>query len=65
MRLKKRITEKNQKDRIYCSNRTCPYMECVRYYKNIPYNVLILRENYRLDKKNECSNILLDWGDDV
>ena len=41
-------------------------MECVRYYKNIPYNVLILRENYKLDKKNnECPNILLDWGDDV
>ena len=40
-------------------------MECVRYYKNTPYNVLILRENYKLDKNNKCSNILLDWSDDV
>jgi hypothetical protein len=40
-------------------------MECVRYYKNISYNVLILRENYKLDKNNKCSNILLDWSDDV
>lgn len=39
-------------------------MECVRCYKNIPYNVLILRENYKLDKNNECSNILLG-GDDI
>lgn len=66
MKSKKRITEKNQKkDKIYCNNRTCPYMECVRYYKNIPYNVLILRENYKLDKNNKCPNILLDWSDDI
>lgn len=40
-------------------------MECVRYYNNIPYNVLILRENYKMDKNNKCPNILLDWGDNI
>lgn len=60
MKLKKRTIDE-KKDKIYCSNRTCPFIECVRYYKNIPYNVLILRENYKLDKNGDCSHKLLDW----
>lgn len=53
-------TEKNIK--MYCSNRNCPYLECVRHDKNIPFNVLIKRENYQLDKKNGvCKDKLLDW----
>lgn len=53
-------TEKNIK--MYCSNRNCPYLECVRHDKNIPFNVLIKRENYQLDKKNGvCKDKLLEW----
>ena len=60
MKSKKQIINEKKK-KIYCSNRTCPYIECVRYYKNIPYNVLILRENYKLDINGDCSYKLLDW----
>ena len=60
MKLKKENIE-----RIYCGNRNCPYIDCVRHNKNTPFNIQFLRENYKLDKNNECPNILLDWGDDV
>ena len=57
MKLKKENIE-----RIYCGNRNCPYIDCVRHNKNTPFNIQFLRENYKLDKNNECPNILLDWG---
>ena len=57
----KKQTINEKKEKIYCSNRACPFVECVRYYKNIPYNVLILRENYKLDKNGDCSYRILDW----
>ena len=60
MKLKKENIE-----RIYCGNRNCPYIDCVRHNKNTQSNIQFLRENYKLDKNNECPNILLDWGDDV
>ncbi len=59
------MSQNEERLKLYKQYKGCPYMECVRYYKNIPYNVLILRENYKLDKNNECPNILLDWGDDI
>lgn len=49
MKLKKENIE-----RIYCGNRNCPYIDCVRHNKNTPFNVQFLRENYSLDKNGEC-----------
>lgn len=42
------------KDFVYCGNRKCPYEECLRHNTNTPWGVLILRENYQLDKNLEC-----------
>ena len=56
MKLKKENIE-----RIYCGNRNCPYIDCVRHNKNTLFNVQFLRENYSLDKNGECSYKLLDW----
>lgn len=64
MKTKKDI-KSSENIKMYCSNRNCSHLECVRHDKNIPFNILIKRENYKLDKNNECQNILLDWGDDV
>ena len=55
---------KDNSKRIYCGNCNCPYLECVRHDKNIPFNILILRENYILDKNNKCCHRLLDWSDE-
>ena len=51
--------------KMYCSNRNCSHLECVRHDKNIPYNILIKRENYKLNKDGSCSNMLLDWRDAI
>lgn len=51
--------------KMYCSNRNCSHLECVRHDKNIPYNTLIKRENYKLNKDGSCSNMLLDWRDAI
>lgn len=51
--------------KMYCSNRNCSHLECVRHDKNIPYNTLIKRENYKLNKDGSCSNMLLDWRDGI
>lgn len=56
MKLKKENIE-----RIYCGNRNCPYIDCVRHNKNTPFNVQFLRENYSLDKNGECKYKLSDW----
>ena len=47
--------------KMYCSNRNCPYLECVRHDRNIPFNVLIKREDFKLDKDDNCKHKLLDW----
>ena len=60
MKLKKDITN-IENIKMYCSNRDCPYLECVRHDRNIPFNVLIKREDYKLDKDDNCKHKLLDW----
>lgn len=52
---------KEDKTRIYCGNRNCPHLDCVRHDKNIPFNILILRENYDMDKDGICKHKLLNW----
>ena len=45
MKTKKDI-KSSENIKMYCSNRNCSHLECVRHDKNIPFNVLIKRENY-------------------
>lgn len=42
------------KNIVYCSNRKCPYTECLRHNTNTPWNVLIMRDNFQLNKNLEC-----------
>lgn len=60
MKLKKESIE-----RIYCGNRNCPHIDCVRHNKNTPFNIQFLRENYDLDKNGECKYKLTDWSDAI
>lgn len=46
------------KEIVYCSNRHCPYLECLRHDKNIPWNIIILRDDFKIDKNGQCKNIL-------
>lgn len=41
---------KSKPEKMYCGNRNCPYFDCVRHDRYIPFGVLIWRENYTLDK---------------
>ena len=47
MKLKKDTTN-IENIKMYCSNRDCPYFECVRHDRNIPFNVLIKREDFKI-----------------
>lgn len=38
----------------YCANRKCPYTTCLRHNINTPFNVMIKRTNYELDKSGNC-----------
>lgn len=60
MKLKKENIE-----RIYCGNRNCPHIDCVRHTKNTPFNIQFLRENYSFDKNGECKYKLTDWSDAI
>lgn len=55
---------RENKKRIYCANRNCSHLDCVRHDKNIPFNILILRENYKVDSNGNCKNKILNWEDD-
>lgn len=54
---------RENKKRMYCANRNCSYLDC-RHDKNIPFNILILRENYKVDNNGNCKNKILNWEDD-
>ena len=41
---------------VYCGNRKCPYIECLRHNTNTPWNMLITRDNFQLDKNLECKH---------
>ena len=43
--------QNNDTEFIYCGNRKCPHTECLRHNVNTPYDVLILRRNFDVDKK--------------
>lgn len=46
------------KDFVYCGNRKCSHTECLRHNTNTPWNMLIKRENFQLDKNNNCKHII-------
>ena len=55
---------RENKKRIYFANRNCSHLDCVRHDKNIPFNILILRENYKVDSNGNCKHKLLNWEND-
>lgn len=52
-------SNKNDKNFVYCGNRKCPYTECIRHNMNTPWNVMILREVYQLDKDLQCKHKII------
>lgn len=47
--------------KLYCGNRECQRFECVRHDKYVPFDILIMRENFKPDVDGNCKNILLEW----
>lgn len=52
--MKDKKNEIGTKDSPYCYNRKCEKLDCCRYYKNIPFNVLVWQEEYQCDSNGEC-----------
>ena len=44
----------DKKGIIYCGNRNCERIDCLRHNRNTPFDVLILRENYKPEKDGKC-----------
>lgn len=44
---------------VYCSIRKCPHNECLRHNVNIPFDKLILRDNFNPDKNWNCKEMVL------
>ncbi len=55
------ISNVKENNIIYCPNRKCEYIECLRHDKNIPFDVVISRfsENPKQDKNGKCKEYLI------
>ena len=42
---------------VYCGLRKCIHTECRRHNVNTPFNVLILRKNFKPDKDWNCKDM--------
>ena len=51
---------KSAEEFVYCGLRKCPHTECLRHNTNTPFNVLILRKNFKPDKEWNCKDIVLE-----
>ena len=55
-------SKKNTKDKtdkfVYCSQRHCPHLDCLRHDRNIPFNTLVIRDNFKPDKDWNCKDKL-------
>lgn len=50
---------KNLNEFIYCGLRKCPHVECLRHDKNIPFDKLVRRDNFKPDKEWNCKDIVV------
>ena len=61
MSKQKKIDSENKLDRfVYCSQRKCKHLECLRHNVNTPWNVLIFRSDFKPDKDWNCKDIVLE-----
>ncbi len=51
---------KNNVNIVYCPNRKCEHIECLRHNRNIPFDVLITRfsDNPKVNKDGKCNEYL-------
>ena len=48
---------KDSEEFVYCGLRKCPHTECLRHNTNTPFNVLIIRKNFKPDKDWNCKDM--------
>lgn len=48
------------KDFYYCSNRKCNKVECLRYWRNTPWNKLFVWQKCEPNKNGICEDFLED-----
>lgn len=54
-----KVENNDQSDHFtYCNVRACNHTECLRHNVNTPWNVLIYRKEYKLDKDGNCKDIV-------
>lgn len=53
------MSNKKEKEFVYCSLRYCPNIQCLRHNKNTPYNVLITRNTFKPDKDWNCKDMVI------
>lgn len=46
------------KNIVYCSQRKCPNISCLRHNINTPFNVEIKRTDFKPDKDWKCKGLL-------
>ena len=50
----------NEEQFMYCTQRNCPHVNCLRHNVNTPWNVLITRDNFHPDNNWVCKGILIE-----
>ncbi len=55
------ISNVKENNIIYCPNKKCTHIECLRHNQNMPFYIMVKRfsENPKLDKKGICKNYLI------
>lgn len=61
---RKKTTEKivgslGTKDFPFCGNRKCQQFDCVRHVNYIPWNTLVYRQDFVLDKDGNCKDKMI------
>lgn len=56
--------KQNKNEFYYCSNRQCTHMECLRYWRNAPWNTLFIQIKCAEDKNGKCKDYIENMEDD-
>ena len=55
--IEEEVVNNESNEFVYCGLRKCPHIECLRHNANTPFNVLILRKNFKPDKEWNCKDM--------
>lgn len=48
------------KDFLFCDNRKCEHLECLRHNVNTPFNVIVhISKKFKVDKNGDCKDMVI------